>query len=171
MFCVTSTTTCGGRPSSVSRAAPAWRTTMLAVAAATPTELTVRLDVPALVKTTGKVRDAWSAPTKAKSTGNCALGSVEVQCTVPRKSVATLPSVSSAVTVGVSSVPATVDGGTPARTRRAAGAGLTSVDAEPAIAGVTVSLAGNDWGPAVANCRLTTVAPKDAGAERAAGRR
>src|SRR5438105_12201331 len=141
------------------RLAGAFTTATLAVApvASPPTWLMDTDRAPAVVRATEKLRAPASAMLNVVSAGRVAFGSVELKWIVPVKSVTALPRLSTAVTVGVSSAPATVDDGMRARTRRAAGPCCTSVEVEPATEGRTVSLADRDRETAVQGSRVTTV--------------
>ena len=97
------------------------------------------------------------------------MGSVEAKCTVPLKSVTRLPWTSAAVTVGVSNEPATVEPGRLESSSRAAVPCRTSVEAEPAMVGRTVSAAETDCVPAVPNCTETVLTPRFAGTNKASG--
>jgi hypothetical protein len=166
MLWIASVATCVGSPSSVTCAAPASTTATFAVTIGSPAELTIMtLDVAALTSTIGNGCVPRSAAVKVKSGGSAALGSVEARCTVLAKSVTTLPCLSTAVTMAVSGVPATVDAGMPVTTRLAAGPCTTWVTAgiEVAIDGVKVSAAASDCWPAVANCTATTFVPRSTG--------
>jgi len=129
----------------------------------------VKVEVVAFVNATAKMRDPWSNAVNTKSFVNAAIGSVEAKCTVPVKSVATLPWLSAAVTVAASVVPAMVESGMPASTSCAAGPCSTCVFLNPVIEEVSVSVAESVCSPAVPNWTVTTLLPRSAGPKSVSG--